>query len=55
MLFKKKKKNQTKKIRIRFSIEDPPAKPAKQQKKVALENSLRLHARGGPAAAAEAV
>ena len=40
---------------VRFLIEDPPAKPAKQKKQVALEKSLRLHTRGGPAAAAEAV
>ena len=35
---------------------DPPAKPAKQKKKmVAIENSLRLHTRQSPAAAVEAV
>ena len=33
----------------------PPANPAKQKKQVALESSLRLHTRGGPAAAAESV
>jgi hypothetical protein len=32
-----------------------PAKPAKQKKQVALEKSLRLHTRRGPATAAEAV
>ena len=37
-------------IRVRFSIVDFPAK---QKKKVALKKSLRLHTRGGPAAAAE--
>ena len=42
-----------KKIGVRFLIEDPPAKPAKQKKKVALEKSLRLHTRGGPAVAAK--
>ena len=32
-----------------------PTKPAKQKKRVAIENSLRLHTRGTPVAAAEAV
>ena len=45
----------TKKILVGFSIWDPPAKPAKQKKQVALEKSMRLHTRGGPAAAAEGV
>ena len=40
------------KIRVRFSIMDPPAKPAKQKNQVAIENSLRLHTRGSPAASA---
>ena len=31
----------------------PPAKPDKQKKQEALEKSMRLHIRGGPAAAAE--
>ena len=34
------------KIGVRFSIRDPPAKPAKQQKQVALEKSLSLNGRG---------
>ena len=56
MIFKKNRFFENKKIRVRFFIGDPPAKPAKQKKKqVALEKSLRLHTRGGPAAAAEAV
>ena len=38
---------------MRYSIVDFPAKPAKQKKQVALKKSLRLHIRGGPAAAAE--
>ena len=42
-----------KKIRVRFLIVDFPAKPAKQKKQVALKKSLRIHTRGGPAAAAE--
>ena len=46
---------ENKKIRVRFLIGNPPNKPAKQKKLVALENSLRLHTSGGPAAAAEAV
>ena len=54
MMFEKMGFFKTKKIGFRFSIKDSPAKPVKQ-KKVALENSLRLHTRGGPAAAAEAV
>ena len=41
------------KKRVRFSIVDFPAKPAKQKKQVALKKSLRLHTRRGPAAAAE--
>ena len=44
-----------KKIRVRFSIVDFPAKPAKQKKQVALKKSLRLHIRGTPATAAEQV
>ena len=47
-------KNQKKK-RVRFLIGDPPAKPAQQKKQVALEKSLRLHTRRGPAVAAEGV
>ena len=34
---------------------DLPAKPAKKLKRVAIENSFRLHTRGTPAAAAELV
>ena len=34
---------------------DFPAKPAKQNKQVALKKSLRLHTRGAPAAVAERV
>ena len=44
-----------KKLESDFSIGDPPAKTAKQKEQVALENSLRLHTRRGPGAAAEAV
>ena len=54
MMFKKKRFFKNKKIRVRFSIVDFPAKPAKQ-KKIALKKSLRLHTRGTPAAAAERV
>ena len=43
------------KMGVRFSIGDPPAKPAKQNKQVSLEKSLRLHTRGSPTTAAEAV
>ena len=50
MMFQK-----TKKIRVRFSIVDFPAKPAKQKKQVGLKKSLRLHTRGAPAGAAERV
>ena len=46
---------ENKKNGIRFSIGDPPGKPAKQKKQVALEKSLGLHTCGSPAAAAEAV
>ena len=55
MMLSKKKKNLTKKNGIRFFIGDPPAKPAKQKKKVALEKSLRAHTCGSPAVVAEAV
>ena len=47
--------SKTKKIKVRFSIVDFSAKPAKQNKHVALKKSLRLHTRGAPAAAAERV
>ena len=40
---------------MRFTIGDFPAKPAKEKKQVALKKLLRLHTRGGPAAAAEQV
>ena len=53
MMFQKKRFFENKKIRVRFSIKDFPAKPAKQKKQVALKKSLRLHTPGGPAAAAE--
>ena len=54
MFYKKKLEN--KKNGVRFSIGDPPAKPAKLKKKqVPLEKSLKLHTRGTLAAAAEAV
>ena len=53
MMFQKKIFFENKKIWVRFSIVDFPAKPAKQKKQVALEKSLRLHTCGGPAAAAE--
>ena len=52
-MFQKKRFFENKKIRVRFSIVDFPAKPAKQKKQVALKKSLRLHSRGAPAAAAE--
>ena len=55
MFQKRKEKIKTKKIRVRFSIGDFPAKPAEQKKQVALEKSLRLHTRGGQTAAAEQV
>ena len=55
MMFQKKRYFENKKIRVRFSIVDFPANPAKQKKQVALKKSLRLHTRGGPAAAAECV
>ena len=50
MMFQKKRFFENKKIRVRFSIVDFPAKPAKQKKQVALKKSLRLHTRGTPAA-----
>ena len=53
MMFQKKRFFENKKVRVRFSIVDFPAKPAKQKKKVAFKKSLRLHTRGAPAAAAE--
>ena len=52
---RRKKMLKTKKIESYFQLGPPPAKPAKQKKQVALENSLRLHTRASPAAAAEAV
>ena len=52
-VLEKKKKFEKKKNGFRFSIRDPSAKPTKQKKQVALEKSLRLHTRGGPAASAE--
>ena len=55
MMFQKKRFFENEKISVRFSIGDFPAKPAKQKNKVALTKSLRLHTRGGPAAAAKAV
>ena len=55
MMFQKKDFLKKKKMEWDFLIGDPPAKPAKQKKQVALEKSLRLHTRGGPAAAAEVV
>ena len=50
MMFQKKRIFKNKKIRVRFSIVDFPAKPAKQKKQVALK-----HTCGTPAAAAERV
>ena len=50
MMFQKKRFFENKKIRVRFSIVDFPAKPAKQKKQVALKKSLRLHTRRAPAA-----
>ena len=55
MMFQKKEKLENKKIKVRFSIVDFPAKPAKQKKRVALKKSLRLLTRRAPAAAAERV
>ena len=55
IMFQKKRFFENKKIIVRFSIVDFPAKPAKQKKQVALKKSLRLHTRGTPAAAAERV
>ena len=55
MMFQKKRCFENKKIRVRFSNVDFPAKPAKQKKQVALKKSLRVHTRGAPAAAAERV
>ena len=52
--FRKKDFLKTKKSEWDFWL-DPPAKPAKQKKKVALEKLLSLHTRGSPAAAEEAV
>ena len=43
------------KIRVKFSNGDFPAKPAKQKKQVALKKSLRLHTCWGLAAGAERV
>ena len=54
-MFQKKRFFENKKIRVRVSIGDFPAKHAKQKKQVALKKSLRLHTGGGPAAAAERV
>ena len=34
---------------------DPPAKPAKQKKQVAIEDSWRLHTRGSPGASTKAM
>jgi hypothetical protein len=44
-----------KKIIVRFSVVDFPAKPAKQKQQVALKKLLRLHTPGTPVAAAERV
>ena len=55
MMFQKKRFFENKKIRVRFSIVDLPAQPAKQKKQVALKKILRLHTRGAPAVAAERV
>ena len=54
-MFQKKRFFENKKIRVRFSIVDFTAKPAKQKKQVALKKSLRLHTGGSPAAASERV
>ena len=48
-----KKENLNKKIEVRLLIMNPPPKPAKQKKRIAIENSLRLHTPGNPAASAE--
>jgi hypothetical protein len=45
MMFQKKRLVKNKKIRVRFSIVDLPAKPAKQKKQVSLKKLLRLHSR----------
>ena len=55
-MFQKKIFFKNKKIIVRFSIVDFPAKPAKQKKQVALKKKLlRLHTLGTPVAAAEQV
>ena len=45
----------TKKSQSDFQLWTPTAKPAKQKKQLAIENSVRYPSRGRPAAAAEAV
>ena len=55
MIFQKKRFFKKQKIRVRFSIVDFAAKPAKQKKQVDLKKSLRLHTHGALAAAAERV
>ena len=54
-MFLKKSYEENQYIGLRFLIVDLPAKPAKNTKRVAIENSLRLHTRETPAAAAESV
>ena len=55
VMFQKKRFFKNKKIRVRFSIVDFPAKPAIKKKQLALKKLLRLHTCGTPAAAAEQV
>ena len=54
-MFQKTRFFENKKIIVRFSIVDFPAKPAKQKKQVALKKILRLHTCGTPVAPAEQV
>ena len=44
-----------KKSELDFQLGTPPPSPQSKKKQVAIEKSLRLHTRRGPAAAAEGV
>ena len=50
-----KKKLKAKKSERDFQLGTPPPSPPSKKKQLALDKSLRLHTRGGPAAAAKAV
>ena len=52
MMFRLKKKKKNRSQIFNWGI---PRQSRQAKKQVALENSLKLHTRGGPAAAAEAV